>query len=207
MSKLTTSLRESITAEKQSVKEKESVSKPVAAKINKPQLKKAVSPVGENAIKAKSTSLFDELKYKLDATNLPLPLNYEALSLLMRANLLEKVSNNMAHASTVAANMVHECIEAPLCSISEMVSLNATASCQALDRVSTMVQELTATKNPIEFFTCLNQIIAQNVENSKNYWQNLSVTLGASRQKINKAWESKNSYTWEQITQSFNPWK
>lgn len=209
MSKLTASLRESITAEKQSVEEKDPAAKLLATKTPVKAAKTTVKAQHrENAtIKAKPDTLFDELTDKLKTKNLPLPLNYEALSLLMRANLLEKFSNNISNASNMTAGIVRECIEAPLCSISEVVNLNATTSCQALDRASNVVQELATTKNPIEFLTCLNQIIVQNVENSKNYWQELSATIGASRQKMNKALDSQRSYTWQQVTQAFNPWQ
>lgn len=247
MSKLSASLRDSITAEKESIKKKlipTKAAKQASADQNKPTAKhragsnesaaakdtivvkddvtakktkskqsSAQSTVRQSSVatpKHTSAKLIADNRYEKEHThskNSLSGLTGDTLSVLLKADVLGKINQNMVQASSTMADIIKECLEAPLISMNEIVNLNTNTSYSLLDRVSNMVNQVSHVHNPFEFWACVNQMVAQSMNNSQNYLKNLSANIHESRTKISGAINKRQHQALERFSNIFTPWK
>lgn len=127
--------------------------------------------------------------------------------LLNKADVLGKINQNMVQASSAMTDIIKECLEAPLISMNEMLNLNTNTSYSLLDRVSNMINQVSHTHNPFEFWACVNNMVAQSMNNSQNYLKNLSANIHESRTKISGAINKQQRQAVESFSNIFTPWK
>lgn len=201
MSKLGMSLRDSISAEKKSIEEKfEPKDQNTIKAIKSPVTKKAVSVKHVLAAQKVSTpkikvtkpviteeyTVLDALKEKLSSKNLPAGLYYEILLVLLKANLLNKQSENVSDASAHLTKVAQEYLSIPLRSLESIVDLNAFTTRKMMDEISKNIHDLSAMKRPVGLMACFSQIAIDTAENSKGYVQGLSAVAAESQKQVRR---------------------
>lgn len=185
MSKLMNSLRDSITAEKKSLAEK-----PADDLNEQTEVITAFEP-------ATPTNLVDVLREKLSSKNLPASFYQEILLALLRANLINKHSEDISKFSTQVTELAKEYLELPIDGVQSISRLNLDIIRKNFVETLQSFEDLTAMKKPIGLMACFSQMLMNSTENNKNYFRGLTQVLSHSQQELRKIMQTQQTYTME----------